>query len=778
MLAATLAILMSQPQDLRGPISPVEKLPVVGKQAVQAGSAPHAVNPNDRGPQVGKWIWSTESIHKAIRFRKTFTLNEAPKKVRGWIAADVRYRMWINGVLASRGPADVGRDYDSPPCGPWFEDVRDLTRFFVPGKNVIAVEVLPFAVVGNEWPLDHPGLKVDLEIEGVNKTRRVVATDSTWRCITAEDLDQAGAKNGFRFNMAAEPVGWQESDFDDVRWKAAVVTDNQIPTLVSELAPPLEAILPSVGVTRVSRGVSANPHTGGATFSHDGSYTVQYGHILSGYVGLKVHGHDGARLLIMPNEHDAPGHNREAEIILREGEQTVEIPYFDSFSVVNIQAEDVVKPIQIEDVRCVFTSYPVQYRGSFSCSSPEFTRLWEVCRWCTQICMQTHHLDSPHHQEPVSDAGDYLIESLNGFYTFGDGTLIRQDLKKIARNLEQRHYQSFHTSYSLMWLQMLMQYFDYTGDASAVRELAPTAFALLDRFEGYIGANGLVSNAPNYMFMDWVEIEGFTAHHPPAVIGQGYMTSLYYRALADGIRVAEMLHDEARAEKCRQLRGKIAEAFERELWIPEKGLYRDGKPFVTSIAPNSWLPADKDIETFTTQGNTFAVACGLVPKERSRQVMEKIISRTDLHCQPYFMHFVFQALSTAGLFNEQAVAQLSKWHIVPDTQSFLEMWNTGDLSHAWIGTPIYQMSGQILGVNPTSPGFATFAITPHPCDLKWARGVVPTPHGLIGVWWKKVRGGYELQFVVPEGTIANVEGKSYGPGRHRTRFDPGFNSRS
>ena len=192
----------------------------------------------------------------------------------------------------------------------------------------------------------------------------------------------------------------------------------------------------------------------------------------------------------------------------------------------------------------------------------------------------------------------------------------------------------------------------------------------------------------------------------------------------------------------------------------------------------AWLPADKDIETFTTQGNTFAVACGLVPKERSRQVMEKIIYRTDLHCQPYFMHFVFQALSTAGLFNKQAVAQLSKWHIVPDTQSFLEMWNTGDLSHAWIGTPIYQMSGQILGVNPTSPGFATFAITPHPCDLKWARGVVPTPHGLIGVWWKKVRGGYELQFVVPEGTIANVEGKSYGPGRHRTRFDPGFNSRS
>ena len=27
-----------------------------------------------------------------------------------------------------------------------------------------------------------------------------------------------------------------------------------------------------------------------------------------------------------------------------------------------------------------------------------------------QICLQTHHLDSPNHQEPISDPGDYVIE--------------------------------------------------------------------------------------------------------------------------------------------------------------------------------------------------------------------------------------------------------------------------------------------------------------------------------------------------------------------------------
>ena len=89
--------------------------------------------------------------------------------------------------------------------------------------------------------------------------------------------------------------------------------------------------------------------------------------------------------------------------------------------------------------------------------------------------MQTHHLDSPHHQEPISDPGDYLIEALENYYAIGEPWLAWQDLRKFGLLLKYSDYYNFHTSYSLLWLQMLMDYYDYydyTGDIALVRELA------------------------------------------------------------------------------------------------------------------------------------------------------------------------------------------------------------------------------------------------------------------------------------------------------------------
>ena len=69
---------------------------------------------------------------------------------------------------------------------------------------------------------------------------------------------------------------------------------------------------------------------------------------------------------------------------------------------------------------------------------------------------------------------------------------------------------------------------------------------------------GLISEAPNYMFMDWVSINGIACHHPPAVIGQGYLTAFYYRGLGDAKRVAELVGDATRAEQFEQVAGRGA----------------------------------------------------------------------------------------------------------------------------------------------------------------------------------------------------------------------------
>ena len=224
----------------------------------------------------------------------------------------------------------------------------------------------------------------------------------------------------------------------------------------------------------------------------------------------------------------------------------------------------------------------------------------------------------------------------------------------------------------------------------------------------------------------------------------------------DGRARGGLTGDEARVEKYARLRREVAAAFNRELWVADKGLYRDGKPFQTSVKPDQWLPADKDIETFSPHVNLLAVLYDLAPQDLQPAIVEKVLAEKPLNTQPWFMHWVFQAIDHAGLFDKYATPQMRRWRIVPETQSFREMWNGGDLSHGWCSTPLVQMSGRVLGVTPTSPGFKTLAIRPRLGDLTWAKGSVPTPQGDVAVSW--ALGGDKLQMdvTVPDGAEAEV----------------------
>ena len=59
--------------------------------------------------------------------------------------------------------------------------------------------------------------------------------------------------------------------------------------------------------------------------------------------------------------------------------------------------------------------------------------------------------------------------------------------------------------------------------------------------------------------------------------------------------------------------------------------------------------------------------------------------------------------------------------------------STPSWEHGWSSGAAPALTTYVLGVQPTSPGFATFTVTPHPGGLDSARGVVPTPRGPIRV---------------------------------------------
>ncbi|KAI1282309.1 Six-hairpin glycosidase-like protein [Xylaria sp. FL0933] len=86
------------------------------------------------------------------------------------------------------------------------------------------------------------------------------------------------------------------------------------------------------------------------------------------------------------------------------------------------------------------------------------------------------------------------------------------------------------------------------------------------------------------------------------------------------------------------------------------------------------------------------------------------------------------------------------------------------LAHGWSTGVTPLLSTYVLGVKPVKPGFAEWAVNPVVTDdIAWARGVVPTPYGPLGVSWERDSGGHLVVTVdSPNGTTGTVGGSASG----------------
>ena len=100
--------------------------------------------------------------------------------------------------------------------------------------------------------------------------------------------------------------------------------------------------------------------------------------------------------------------------------------------------------------------------------------------------------------------------------------------------------------------------------------------------------------------------------------------------------------------------------------------------------------------------------------------------------------------------------QKGMWELIGPFGSAPPGWASWE--HGWSSGAAPALSGYVLGVRPTSPGFKTFVVDPNPGDLAWAKGSVPTPHGDIRVSWTMRGGKLRLSVTAPPGTNAGAEG--------------------
>jgi alpha-L-rhamnosidase len=175
-----------------------------------------------------KWIWypSQRTLQNSVfLFRKTIILDTLPGSAKGWIFADSRYRLYVNGTYLQFGPAPF--DPRRPEADP-----ADITSLLKTGENIIGVEVLYYGIGDGTWPTGKPGLIMNLKLTG-NQDEKILMTDESWTVSVAESWKPGQYKRWYlrafqeEFDARLYPWGWNKENFKAPagKWLAAMVID-------------------------------------------------------------------------------------------------------------------------------------------------------------------------------------------------------------------------------------------------------------------------------------------------------------------------------------------------------------------------------------------------------------------------------------------------------------------------------------------------------------------------------------------------------------------------
>ena len=414
--------------------------------------------------------------------------------------------------------------------------------------------------------------------------------------------------------------------------------------------------------------------------------------------------------------------------------------------------------------------YPVKMQAKTTTSDEDLNLVLDVCAHTLKYCRQTLHLDSGRHCEPMACTGDYYIESLMTAFTYGDLRLAAFDVRRTAQLLRYNDGRMFHTTYSLIWVQMLWDVFMLTGERELLADCEDALIMLLERFETYLGDNGIIENPPDYMFIDWLFPDEISTHHPPKALGQTCLNLYYYGALRTAAKIYDAIGEPAMAAKMTASADGLQPKIIDFLYDSERGLFFEG---LNTPTPEhllyAYMPQNVDKRYYRKHANILAAYFGIMDQPTCQAILETVMTDESLgEVQPYFAHFLLEAIYRNGLRDKYTLKILEDWKApVKDcpyglAEGFIkpEPTYSFDHSHAWGGTPAYALPLALTGLELLEPGFRKFRLNPSLLGLTEAAVQIPTPYGMLEIGQES---GKDVCIRVPDGMVCEQgrEGEFY-----------------
>lgn len=751
------------------------------------------------------WIAVPESSQKdygIYYFRKDINLDKQPEKFIAYVSGDTRYKLYVNGTLASLGPARNDSKH-------WNYETIDLAPYLKTGKNVFAAQVWN---EGTFTPVPNATIRTGFLMMGEGDAK-IINTNNTWKCIqdpSYEPLRQQvpgyyalGA--GESINMFKHIADWKDPNANLSSWKDAAPYELGTPhdtnsgtgvytghMLVPNTLPQVERFEKRLNTVRRDGGLKLPK----AWPSQNAKVSIPAGktvdilldqeELTNGYFKLNFSKGAQAEITIQyaealyvpsndPNTRREPAKGNRNEIegkifqgrydkLISNGKENQQFTTLDwrTFRYINLHIETKNEALEINDLGSTFVGYPFKLNASLDTDNQELLKMMEIGWRTARLCAIETYTDCPYYEQ-LQYLGDTRIQALVSLFNSGDDRLMKNYMRQadMSRNAEgvtmgraPSELAQYITPYALDYIYTIHDYMRYGKDQGFVLDLLPGAEQILHYFSKYQDKNGLIKGLPGWNFSDWVYTPGWQMGvAQPGKDGYGILMDM--QLLLAYQLMSEMENYQGNtflAGKYMQKATQLKNSIQNTYWSVEKGLYAQ--------------TSEKEI--FSQHANAMAIITGMVEGDLAKQIAQKLLTDSTLSpCSVYYKFYLHEALIKAGLgdhylewldiWRENIAMGLTTWGETSDVNA------TRSDCHAWGASPNIEFFRTLLGIDSAAPAFAKVKIEPHLGNIIQIGGKMPHPQGEIKVRYKKNNSTLKAEIELPTQVSGSLvwNGKTY-----------------